>query len=443
MTDKYDIALVVGTRPNFVKAAPLLNKIEEQNKKVLFIHTGQHFDKNMSKNIFDDLSMRTPDINLNAPSDSQSKQFQYIVQELQKIFNNCEIGKVGVFGDVTSTLAASIAAKQSDLYLFHVESGLRSNNLGMPEERNRIMVDAISDLLLIPSEDARENLLKEKISPDKIHNVGNIMIDTLAKNKSKIINNSVNIRNNLNINKSYFVVTLHRPSNLNDDILEDVFGAISNFTDYYQVILPAHPRLKNYIENNNIELSNVILIDPLSYIDFMSLVYGCDLVLTDSGGIQEETTYLGINCLTLREETERPITVQEGTNKVIGTNKENIINEINNVLGSKISNEAKIKYWDGETSDRILQLSVDKPRSKSTTASHEPESVKATISVGQIAVGSSASTTTISILHETELSPSSVAVTVTAVIPTPNSEPEGIDSTTVVVQLSVTVYSVL
>ena len=356
MTGNYDIALVVGTRPNFVKAAPLLNKLEEQNKKVLFIHTGQHFDKNMSKNIFDDLSIRVPDINLNAPSDSQSQQFQYIVEELQKIFKNCEIDKVGVFGDVTSTLAASIAAKQSDLYLFHVESGLRSNNLGMPEERNRIMVDAISDLLLVPSEDAEDNLLKERVSLDKIHNVGNIMIDTLLKNKSKIINNSENIKDTLNIDKPYFVMTLHRPSNLNNETLKDIFEAISNFTQDYQVILPAHPRLKYYIDDKNIELTNIALIDPLSYIDFMSLVYGCELVLTDSGGIQEETTYLGINCLTLREETERPITVQEGTNKVIGTDKENIINEINNVLGSKISNEVKIKHWDGETSDRIYQI---------------------------------------------------------------------------------------
>ena len=356
MTGNYDIALVVGTRPNFVKAAPLLNKLEEQNKKVLFIHTGQHFDKNMSKNIFDDLSIRVPDINLNAPSDSQSKQFQYIVEELQKIFENCEIDKVGVFGDVTSTLAASIAAKQSDLYLFHVESGLRSYNLSMPEERNRIMVDAISDLLLVPSEDAEENLLKERVSLDKIHNVGNIMIDTLLKNKSKIINNSEIIKDTLNIDKPYFVMTLHRPSNLNDETLKEIFEAISNFTQDYQVILPAHPRLKDYIDDKNIELTNIALIDPLSYIDFMSLVYGCDLVLTDSGGIQEETTYLGINCLTLREETERPITVQEGTNKVIGTDKENIINEINNVLDSKISIEAKIKYWDGETSDRIFQI---------------------------------------------------------------------------------------
>ena len=356
MTGNYDIALVVGTRPNFVKAAPLLNKLEEQNKKVLFIHTGQHFDKNMSKNIFDDLSIRVPDINLNAPSDSQSKQFQYIVKELQKIFENCEIDKVGVFGDVTSTLAASIAAKQSDLYLFHVESGLRSYNLSMPEERNRIMVDAISDLLLVPSEDAEENLLKERVSLDKIHNVGNIMIDTLLKNKSKIINNSEIIKDTLNIDKPYFVMTLHRPSNLNDETLKEIFEAISNFTQDYQVILPAHPRLKDYIDDKNIELTNIALIDPLSYIDFMSLVYGCDLVLTDSGGIQEETTYLGINCLTLREETERPITVKEGTNKVIGTDKENIINEINNVLDSKISIEAKIKYWDGETSDRIFQI---------------------------------------------------------------------------------------
>ena len=356
MTGKYDVALIVGTRPNFVKAAPLLNKLEEQDKKVLFIHTGQHFDKNMSKNIFDDLSMRTPDVNLNAPSNSQSKQFQYIVDELQNIFKSCEIGKVGVFGDVTSTLAASIAAKQSDLYLFHVESGLRSNNLSMPEERNRIMVDAISDLLLIPSEDAKENLLKERVSSEKIHNVGNIMIDTLHKNKSKFTNNLEKIKNTLNINKPYFVITLHRPSNLNDDTLKDIFGAISNFIQDYQVILPAHPRLKNYIRDNNIELTNIVLIDPLPYIDFMSLVYGCDLVLTDSGGIQEETTYLGINCLTLREETERPITVQEGTNKVIGTDKENIINEINNVLSSKISNEVKIKYWDGETSNRIFEI---------------------------------------------------------------------------------------
>jgi UDP-N-acetylglucosamine 2-epimerase (non-hydrolysing) len=345
VTGNYDIALVVGTRPNFVKAAPFLNKLEEQNKKVLFIHTGQHFDKNMSKNIFDDLSIRVPDINLNAPSDSQSKQFQYIVEELQKIFKNCKIDKVGVFGDVTSTLAASIAAKQSDLYLFHVESGLRSNNLGMPEERNRIMVDAISDLLLVPSEDAEENLLKERVSLDKIHNVGNIMIDTLLKNKSKIINNSEHIKDTLNIDKPYFVMTLHRPSNLNDETLKDIFEAISNFTQDYQVILPAHPRLKYYIDDKNIELRNIVLIEPLSYIDFMSLVYGCDLVLTDSGGIQEETTFLGINCLTLREETERPITVQEGTNKVIGTDKENIINEINNVLGSKISKIEFFKFY--------------------------------------------------------------------------------------------------
>ena len=359
MTNKYDIALVVGTRPNFVKAAPLLKKLEEKNKKVLFIHTGQHFDKNMSNSIFNDLNIRNPDLNLTAPADSQSKQFQYIVEELEKVFNSYEIAKVGVFGDVTSTLAASIAAKNANKFLFHVESGLRSNNLKMPEERNRIMVDAISDLLLTPSDDAIDNLLKEKVSIEKIINVGNIMIDTLSDNKSAIIKNLSAIKEQLNITKPYFVMTLHRPSNLSDGILNDIFEAVGRFTETHEIILPAHPRLKNYIDNQNISFKNIFLIDPLSYIDFMSLVYGSTLVLTDSGGIQEETTYLGINCLTLRDETERPITVTEGTNKVIGINRENIINEINNSLESNILIETKIKYWDGKTSDRIYEILFD------------------------------------------------------------------------------------
>ena len=356
MIKEYDIALVVGTRPNFVKAAPLLKKLEENNKRVLFIHTGQHFDKSMSNNIFEDLNLRNPDLNLDAPKDSQSKQFQYIVEELEKVFKNFKIDKVGVFGDVTSTLAASIAAKNVNKYLFHVESGLRSKNLNMPEERNRIMVDAVSDLLLIPSDDAMENLLNEKASADKIFNVGNIMIDTLSDNKEKIIENLDEIKEKLNITKPYFVMTLHRPSNLTDNILNDIFQAVGKFTESYEIILPAHPRLKNFIDNQKISFKNILLIEPLSYIDFMSLVYGSSLVLTDSGGIQEETTYLGINCLTLREETERPITVTEGTNKVIGINKEKIINEINNSLESNILNETMIKYWDGKTSERIYEI---------------------------------------------------------------------------------------
>ena len=218
------------------------------------------------------------------------------------------------------------------------------------------MVDAVSDLLLIPSDDAMENLLNEKVSGDKIFNVGNIMIDTLSDNKEKIIENLDEIKEKLNITKPYFVMTLHRPSNLTDNILNDIFQAVGKFTESYEIILPAHPRLKNFIDNQKISFKNILLIEPLSYIDFMSLVYGSSLVLTDSGGIQEETTYLGINCLTLREETERPITVTEGTNKVIGINKEKIINEINNSLESNILNETMIKYWDGKTSERIYEI---------------------------------------------------------------------------------------
>jgi UDP-N-acetylglucosamine 2-epimerase (non-hydrolysing) len=201
-----------------------------------------------------------------------------------------------------------------------------------------------------------ENLLNEKASADKIFNVGNIMIDTLSDNKEKIIENLHEIKEKLNITKPYFVMTLHRPSNLTDNILNDIFQAVGKFTESYEIILPAHPRLKNFIDNQKISFKNILLIEPLSYIDFMSLVYGSSLVLTDSGGIQEETTYLGINCLTLREETERPITVTEGTNKVIGINKEKIINEINNSLESNILNETMIKYWDGKTSERIYEI---------------------------------------------------------------------------------------
>ena len=355
MTGKYDIALIVGTRPNFVKAAPLLNKLEGQNKKVLFIHTGQHFDKNMSKNIFDDLSIRVPDINLNAPSDSQSKQFQYIVDELQNIFKSCKIGKVGVFGDVTSTLAAAISTKNKKMKLFHVEAGLRSRNMEMPEERNRIMVDSISDYLFAPSDDAVDNLKSENLSAKYIENVGNIMIDTLQKNLTRILQSSDQIKDKLNIKDKYFVVTIHRPSNLTDENLEKIFLGLKEFTNEYQIILPAHPRLKKYIIDNEVEHGNILILNPLSYIEFLGLVSSSDLVLTDSGGLQEETTYLNVKCLTLRNETERPITVSQGTNKVIGVDTENIIYEINTTIESKLSKGKEIKFWDGKTSERLFK----------------------------------------------------------------------------------------
>ena len=355
MIKNYDSILVVGTRPNFIKAAPLLEYFEENNVNTLFIHTGQHKDKSMSSNIFDDLNIRQPDIYLDTPTTNINKQTTYIVDKLDTLFDTNKAKYVGVFGDVTSTLAAAISTKNKKMKLFHVEAGLRSRNMEMPEERNRIMVDSISDYLFAPSDDAVDNLKSENLSAKYIENVGNIMIDTLQKNLTRILQSSDQIKDKLNIKDKYFVVTIHRPSNLTDENLEKIFLGLKEFTNEYQIILPAHPRLKKYIIDNEVEHGNILILNPLSYIEFLGLVSSSDLVLTDSGGLQEETTYLNVKCLTLRNETERPITVSQGTNKVIGVDTENIIYEINTTIESKLSKGKEIKFWDGKTSERIYK----------------------------------------------------------------------------------------
>ena len=355
MIKNYDAILVVGTRPNFIKAAPLLEYFEENNVNTLFIHTGQHKDKSMSSNIFDDLNIRQPDIYLDTPTTNINKQTTYIVDKLDTLFDTNKAKYVGVFGDVTSTLAAAISTKNKKMKLFHVEAGLRSRNMEMPEERNRIMVDSISDYLFAPSDDAVDNLKSENLSAKYIENVGNIMIDTLQKNLTRILQSSDQIKDKLNIKDKYFVVTIHRPSNLTDENLEKIFLGLKEFTNEYQIILPAHPRLKKYIIDNEVEHGNILILNPLSYIEFLGLVSSSDLVLTDSGGLQEETTYLNVKCLTLRNETERPITVSQGTNKVIGVDTENIIYEINTTIESKLSKGKEIKFWDGKTSERIFK----------------------------------------------------------------------------------------
>ncbi len=355
MIKNYDAILVVGTRPNFIKAAPLLECFEENNIKTLFIHTGQHKDKSMSSNIFEDLNIREPDIYLDTPTTNMNKQTTYIVDKLDTLFDTNKSKYVGVFGDVTSTLAAAISTKNKKMELFHVESGLRSRNMDMPEERNRIMVDSISDYLFAPSDDAVDNLNSENLSAKYMGNVGNIMIDTLEKNLEKILQSSDQIKEKLKITGKYFVVTIHRPSNLSDENLAKIFLGLKEFSNEYQIVLPAHPRLKKYINDNDVVHENIFILNPLSYIDFLGLVSSSNLVLTDSGGLQEETTHLNVKCLTLRNETERPITVSEGTNKVIGIETEKIISEINTTIDSKLSKGTEIKFWDGKTSGRIYR----------------------------------------------------------------------------------------
>tara|TARA_B100001113_G_scaffold140296_1_gene114990 strand:- start:2012 stop:3103 length:1092 start_codon:yes stop_codon:yes gene_type:complete len=356
---KYDAAMIVGARPNFVKVAPLLNKFEDNNLNVLFIHTGQHWDKNMSEDIFQDLGLRQPDIHLNIQNKSMNEQLGKIISELDVHLNNENVKDLFVFGDVTSTLAGAITAKNNNIKCFHVEAGLRSRNLEMPEERNRMMVDAICDKLYTPSFDAVQNLLSENVASEKIKNVGNIMIDTLVKNFDRIVSKDNFDPSEFSLDSEYFILTLHRPANLTDDNLKIIFDGVSQFTIDYDILIPAHPRLRDFVAKNNINTSKFKVIDPQPYIKFLGLVNNSILCLTDSGGLQEETTFLNKKCLTLREETERPITVEMGTNKVIGVNK-NIINEINDSLNTKLATYSEIDLWDGKTSERILEDFNDK-----------------------------------------------------------------------------------
>ena len=351
---KYDVAMIVGARPNFVKVAPLLNKFEDNNLNVLFIHTGQHWDKNMSEDIFQDLAMRQPDIHLNVQNKSMNEQLGKIVTELDIHLNYDSVKNLFVFGDVTSTLAGAITAKNNYIKCFHVEAGLRSRNLEMPEERNRIMVDAICDKLYTPSSDAVQNLLSENVAIEKIKNVGNIMIDTLVKNFDRIVSKDNFDPSEFSLERDYFILTLHRPVNLTDNNLKIIFDGVLQFTKDYDILIPAHPRLRDFVTKNNVDTSKFKVINPQPYIKFLGLVNNSILCLTDSGGLQEETTFLNKKCLTLREETERPITVELGTNKVIGVNK-NIINEINDSLNTKLAIHNEIDLWDGKTSDRILE----------------------------------------------------------------------------------------
>ena len=347
VTDKkFDTAMLVGARPNFVKVAPLLNKFEENNLNVLFIHTGQHWEKNMSEDIFRDLGLREPDVNLNIQNKSMNQQLGSMVIELDNYLDDKSVDSLFVFGDVTSTLAGEKKTKNNSIKCFHVEAGLRSGNLN-------------SDKLYTPSSDAVDNLIEENISIEKIKNVGNIMIDTLIRNYDEIVSEDNFEPSEFSIDRDYFVLTLHRPTNLSDRNLEVIFSGISEFTNNHDVLIPAHPRLKDFVDKNKIDTSKFKVIEPQPYIKFLGLVYNSELCLTDSGGLQEETTFLNKKCLTLREETERPITVEKGTNKVIGVNK-NIINEINDSLNTKLASYKEIELWDGKTSERIFEDFNDK-----------------------------------------------------------------------------------
>ena len=356
---------IVGARPNFMKIAPVVREMRRRGGAAfqpLVVHTGQHYDAAMSDSFFKDLGMPPPDFHLEVGSHSHAVQTARIMTAFEPIVLEEKPDWVLVVGDVNSTIACALVCAKLGVKVAHVEAGLRSRDRTMPEEINRILTDAISDLLLTTSEDADENLKAEGVSETKIKFVGNVMIDSLFYSL-KLAEQS-KIREDLGLNeKEYAVLTLHRPSNVDEkNIFENLLDALCEISGKIPIIFPAHPRTRANIERfgfaEKIKHSNIRLIEPLGYLDFMRLYSGARIVLTDSGGLQEETTALSIPCLTLRENTERPITISHGTNILVGINPDKIKQNAFEVLSrEKLNESAKIPpLWDGKTAERICDI---------------------------------------------------------------------------------------
>lgn len=351
---------IVGARPNFMKIAPIIREMQrrETEFRPLIVHTGQHYDEAMSDSFFRDLGIPQPDFHLEVGSASHAVQTAKIMMAFEPVVLAEKPDWCLVVGDVNSTIACALVCAKLGVKIAHVEAGLRSRDRAMPEEINRILTDAISDLLLTTSEDADENLKQEGIAAGKIKFVGNVMIDSLFYNLEKSKDSQA--RENLDLSgRDYAVLTLHRPSNVDE---REVFGrlldALVAISAKLPVIFPVHPRTRANIEKfgftEKVADSDIRLIEPLGYLDFMNLYSGAKLVLTDSGGLQEETTALGIPCLTLRENTERPITIELGTNILVGTNPEKITRSAFEILENSTQKETKIPpLWDGHAAARI------------------------------------------------------------------------------------------
>ena len=354
---------VVGARPNFMKVAPLVQAMKRREREFapLVVHTGQHYDQMMSDAFLRDLDLPHPDVSLEVGSASQAAQTAAIMQEFEPVLLREKPDWVVVVGDVNSTLACALVAVKMGVKVAHVEAGLRSRDRTMPEEINRLLTDQIAELLFTPSLGADENLRAEGIPDRRIRFVGNIMIDSLIKYLGRA--KSTAIRERFGVaDKDYAVLTLHRPSNVDDRAtFSAILDALAEIARRLAIIFPVHPRThKTIVELGLAERVNEIpglsLISPLGYLDFLGLFSEAKLVLTDSGGLQEETTFLGIPCLTLRETTERPVTVEMGTNVVVGTDPQRIVNAAFAALdgAAKQTPIAVPPLWDGHTADRIL-----------------------------------------------------------------------------------------
>lgn len=349
--------VILGARPNFVKAAPFFRRAKEYpHIKLTMVHTGQHFDENMSKVFFDQMGLPKPDIQLDIQGEFHTEKIGKMFTALKQVVAKGEYDGVLVFGDINSTLAGAIAAASQGTPLIHIESGLRSHDRRMPEEINRAIVDHLSDILFATEEDAVTNLLKEGIPQKNIHLVGNIMIESIDLYKNLFLSSDILQRLGIEAH-SYVVATLHRAENTDDErTLHNLLMALNRVAEKYIVVFPLHPGTKKAISSYNLEhlLSKLYVIEPLGYLDFMKLIYDSKGVITDSGGIQEETSYLGIPCCTLRDNTERPVTLTHGTNKLFPL--ENLDSEAMFKHIDQDLKPAKIPLWDTKVSERIFDI---------------------------------------------------------------------------------------
>jgi UDP-N-acetylglucosamine 2-epimerase (non-hydrolysing) len=339
-----------------MKAAPLLRALDDKGFQAKLIHTGQHFDDNMSKVFFEQLGLPQPDRYLGLHAKSANRLIAEIMLALEIEFDSARPDLVIVVGDVNSTLAAALTANKKGIRLAHIEAGLRSFDRTMPEEHNRVIVDSLSDFLFTPSVDADRNLRNEGVASERMFRVGNIMVDSLLAHRRDAASLESYTTYGLQP-KGYGLVTLHRPSNVdNPDTLAEILSALAEISEQLPLLFPVHPRTLERVGDTKKLAERIHFVEPVGYLEFLNLMMNARVVLTDSGGVQEETTILKVPCLTLRENTERPATIEQGTNQLVGNSKDGIVRGFKKAMGSDAGKTKPIELWDGKTAERIVAI---------------------------------------------------------------------------------------